>query len=412
MTSARRAPSRRVLYVEHNVDGTVGGSHRCLLDICRTIRGEFFQPVVLFFQDNALVPEFREAGAEVIIGSPACPLLRRGGGSSNLWVGLLSRLKVLANAVLMLGVRPLQWSLFLRRHRIEIVHLNNTFNADHDLIVAAWVMRIPCIAHQRGIASPTGASELWFGRRLARIIAISVFIRDDLIRRGVAPNEVLLIRDGIDPSRVRVTRDPPSLRATLGIATTNRVIGIVGNLKRWKGQHVFLEAMVRILPDYPDVLGLLVGSPVEAPYVEELEDILRRNSLENRVLFVGYQQHPIDFMSLMDVVVHASIEPEPFGIVLVEAMALGKPVIGTAHGGPVEIVEDGVTGFLTPPGNAEALADRISQLLDRPDEAQRLGANGKRRFEEEFAIASGVRRLERLYDEISRAPSSRGTGRS
>jgi glycosyltransferase involved in cell wall biosynthesis len=404
MTSARQAPPRRVLHVEHNVDGTVGGSHRCLLDICKTIRREFFQPVVLFFQDNALVPDFRDAGAEVLVGSPAYALLRRSGGSNRLWARLLSRVKVAANAVLMLLVRPLQWSLFLRRHRIDIVHLNNTFNADHDLILAAWVMGIPCIAHQRGVASPTGASELWFGRRLARIIAISAFIRDDLIRRGVAPEEVVLIRDGIDPARVRVTLDPQSLRSRLGIATTSRVIGIVGNLKRWKGQHVFLEAMIRILPEYPEVLGLVVGSPVEAPYVAELQDILRRHSLEKRVLFVGYQQHSIDFMALMDVVVHASVEPEPFGIVITEAMALGKPVIATAHGGPVEIVADGISGFLTPAGDAEVLAERIRQLLDQPEVARKFGEAGRMRFEQEFVINSGVRRLESLYGELCGSP--------
>jgi len=337
----------------------------------------------------------------VIIGSPANPLIRVSRPGNRTLSKILSILTVLANAALMLGVRPFQWILFLRRHNIDIVHLNNSFDADHDLILAAWAMRIPCVAHQRGVAHPTGATEMWFARRLARIVAISDFIREDLICRGISPEHILLVRDGIDPARVVLAVDPSSLRSSLGLDQANRVVGIVGNLKRWKGQHIFLEAMVSILREYPDVRGLVVGAPADVEYVAELQSMLQKHSLDRRILFVGYQQHPIDYMSLMDVVVHASIEPEPFGVVIAEAMALGKPVIATNHGGPVEIVEDGVTGFLTPASNTEALTDRIRHLLNCPSEARKLGIAGKMRFDRHFSIASRVRQLERLYDEIS-----------
>jgi glycosyltransferase involved in cell wall biosynthesis len=389
-----------VLYVEHNMDGTIGGSHHCLLDICRNIDRSRYSPMVLFFQENPLVGEFRKLGIKVLIGSPASPLVQLSGLSGPVARITRAVIQPAYNAALVLVVRPMQWIRFLHRQRIELVHLNNTFNGDHDLILAAWLRRIPCIAHQRGYAGETGALAHWFGRRLHRIIAISGFIRDDLLRRGLPDHLVTLIHDGIDPERITVQRDPRELRTALGFGRNQPVIGMVGNLKPWKGQHVFMEAFARIAAKHPEARGLIVGAPADPEYVQQLRDLAARHCLSARVVFAGYQQHSIDYMASMDVVIHASVEPEPFGIVIGEAMALSKPVIASAHGGPLDIVQDGVTGFLTAPGDPGALALRIGGLLDSPADASRLGERARRRFLDLFTIEANVGRIIQLYDEI------------
>lgn len=388
---------RRILYVEHNVDGTVGGSHRCLLDICRNIDRGQYEPVALFFQDNPLVSEFRKLGIDVLIGSPAIPLLQLSGLSRSIGRRLTSIIRPAANAALILSVRPMQWIRFLRRQRIDLVHLNNTFNADHDLILAAWILRIPCIAHQRGVAEPSGRLAHWFARRLLRIIAISSFIRDDLIRRGLPEQLVTFIHDGIDPSRIAVRCEPQTLRSDLGFGAAVPVVGMVGNLKYWKGQHVFVEAFARVAALHPEIRGLVVGAPSDPAYVESLRTAAARHGLSSTVVFTGYQPHPIDYMAVMDVVVHASVEPEPFGIVITEAMALAKPVIASAHGGPLDIVQDGVTGFLTPPGDAVALAVRINELIQQPNKMAELGRRARSSLLNNFTIRKNVEAIVGLY---------------
>lgn len=396
-TEVRRGP-RRVLYVEHNMDGTVGGSHHCLLDICRNIDRSRYEPVVLFFQDNPLTGAFRKLDLDVRLGSPARPLLQLSGSSGSLATVARNIVQTATNAALMLVVRPLQWIGFLRRHRIDLVHLNNTFNGDHDLILAAWLLRIPCVAHQRGYAGETGPLAHWFARRLERIIAISGYIRDDLRRRGLPDRLIVLIHDGIDPGRVVVHREPSALRRELGFGDSEPVIGMVGNLKPWKGQHVFVDAFAQVASRHPAARGLIVGAHADPGYVEQLRRTLDRHGLGARVVFAGYQSHPIDYMAAMNVVVHASVEPEPFGIVITEAMALGKPVIASAHGGPLDIVEDGVTGFLTEPGEPAALARRVVDLLGSPAVAARLGEAARRRFRVMFTIEANVGRLTDLYE--------------
>ena len=95
---------------------------------------------------------------------------------------------------------------------------------------------------------------------------------------------------------------------------------------------------------------------------------------------------------------HASVEPEPFGLVLVEAMAAGKPVVATAQGGPLEIVEEGITGFLVPPGDAEALAGALGKLLADEGLGRRMGEAGRQRAWERFSVERMVRELEEVYE--------------
>ena len=119
-------------------------------------------------------------------------------------------------------------------------------------------------------------------------------------------------------------------------------------------------------------------------------------NLADRVIFTGYQKYPAACMAAMDVVVHTSTSPEPFGLVVLEGMALGKPVVATAHGGPLDVVVEGGTGFLTAPGDAAELAAVLVRLLGDADLRQRVGAAGRARFLDKFTAERNVRQLERV----------------
>jgi glycosyltransferase involved in cell wall biosynthesis len=107
-------------------------------------------------------------------------------------------------------------------------------------------------------------------------------------------------------------------------------------------------------------------------------------------------------MNTWDVVVHASVRPEPFGRVILEGMLLGKPVIATAAGGVPELIDDGRTGFLVPPGNASALADCLRRVLSAPDDARAIGARARDWARQNFSLARQVSEMSEIYEGAAR----------
>ena len=178
--------------------------------------------------------------------------------------------------------------------------------------------------------------------------------------------------DGLDTPQV--------LRAKYGLPITGPLIGIVGRLQQWKGMDVFLDAIPAILARHPNAHAVIVGGPheTEPRYPGELQARVKALGITGAVTFAGYQSNVPEWMQAMDVVVHAS-DHEPFGIVVIEAMALGKPVVAGADGGPAETITDGVDGLLAPFGDAAALATSVLRYLDDPEFAVRVGMAARAR---------------------------------
>lgn len=170
-------------------------------------------------------------------------------------------------------------------------------------------------------------------------------------------------------------------RVALGLDPEARWIGFVGRLQRWKGVHVFVDAAARVQRARPDVRFALVGGQhfSEPDYPALLRARARQQGLGERFRFAGQQSDVRLWMQAMDIGVHASVAPEPFGMVVPEFMALGKPVVAAAAGGPLEVITPGRDGFLTPPRDPEALATTLLALLDDPERAARVGARARER---------------------------------
>jgi glycosyltransferase involved in cell wall biosynthesis len=145
----------------------------------------------------------------------------------------------------------------------------------------------------------------------------------------------------------------------------NLTVGIVGRLEPWKGQEIFLRAAARLAKARADLRFMVVGGAIlgwEGSYPDNLRGMAADLGVADRVHFAGHQADVYPWYDALDVVVHASFD-EPFGLVLVEAMALGKPLVATNVGGPPEIVEDGTSGLLVPPGDPEQLARAVERIL-------------------------------------------------
>ena len=199
---------------------------------------------------------------------------------------------------------------------------------------------------------------------------------------------------------------PREAKRRLGLPTEGPLIGIVGRLQRWKGMHVLVEAMPRILQAHPDAHCVVVGGDhaLEPDYPDWLRERIDALGLANKVTLAGLQHNVPEWMQAMDVVVHAS-DREPFGIVVIEALALGKPVVAGDAAGPTEIITDGVDGLLTRYGDAPALAQAVLRYLDDPAFAARTGTAARQRAQE-FSTRRYAQKLVATLQELLPRPST------
>jgi glycosyltransferase involved in cell wall biosynthesis len=164
------------------------------------------------------------------------------------------------------------------------------------------------------------------------------------------------------------------------------LVGLFGRITRWKGQDVLIKALAQL----PGVHGLIVGEALfteeDRLFGEELRRLALKLGVAERIHFLGFRHEIIPLLLRADLVVHASTSPEPFGRVIVEAMLAGRPIVAAKAGGALEIINDGQTGILVEPGDPQALARAIENVLGNPSFARALGESAKRDAEERFSL--------------------------
>ncbi|MBI3291371.1 MAG: glycosyltransferase, partial [Elusimicrobia bacterium] len=241
----------------------------------------------------------------------------------------------------------------------------------------------------------------WKYGQADRIIAVSDAVRRVLLKGGVSGERVVIIPDGVvseSPAADRtdgVTFPSGSLRTMLGVAPETSVVGIVAALAPHKDYPTFLRAAERVADQIPSVHFVIVG---EGHLRSTLEAEASRRGLASRVHFLGFREDTRPLMIAFDVVVLSSKE-EGLGSVLLEAMALGKPIAATTAGGIPEVVADGKTGLLVPPRDPQALADVILRLLRDSTLREQLG-EAARIAVQRFSVDRMVDATERVYAEI------------
>jgi glycosyltransferase involved in cell wall biosynthesis len=389
----------RILYVEGNYDGTVGGSYYSLLFLLEHLDRARFDSLLILRRDTLLMPRFKAAAGEVrIIGrTPIQMPFRR--------VPLVGQLfKAVQSAANLgrFGATIVRLSRVINQEGAQLVHLNNSVTSNHDWMLAAMLAGVPCISHERGLNDHYSATARWCAPRLARIICISQAVFDKLVERGVARDNLVMIHNGLDPERVVPGRSAEEVRRSFGIGENRRIIGMLGNIRAWKGQDVLVRALPAIVARVPNLTCLFVGeaTPRDRDYESSLRQFIVDNGLESNVVFTGFCQNVADALNVMELAVHASVLPEPFGRVLLEAMALRKPVVGSRSGAVTEIVKEGETGLTFAPGHSAELAAHVIDLLEHPERATAFGEAGYRRLVDHFHIAANVTKTMTVYSEI------------
>jgi glycosyltransferase involved in cell wall biosynthesis len=239
-----------------------------------------------------------------------------------------------------------------------------------------------------------------------RIVAASRFVRDMVCRKfGVRPEDVSLIPYGVDASRFSLGGDDLRMRGRLGISRATPVILSVQRLHERKETQYLLRAAQIVLSHRPEALFLVAG---KGPEAGPLKDLAGRLGIDNGLRFLGAvpDEDLADLYRAADVfALHTGYEG--FGIVVLEAMASGKPVVTTKAGGTEDIVRDGETGLLAPPRDPEALARAILALLSDPGRASSMGIEARKDVERRFSWETVCEAYLKIYSELAAVPGAR-----
>jgi glycosyltransferase involved in cell wall biosynthesis len=300
---------------------------------------------------------------------------------------------------------------YLRDQQIELVHCNS-FGAQLACAGAAVDCGIPTVWHMHDILKRR-RSNGWLLRRTARsadrIICVSEAVARELEAWDIPPHKLQVIYNGLDlETHFQPRAASGLLRAQFGLPPRTRLVGIIGQLAPWKGQHVFLRAAGLLNKDRPDVAFVIVGAPLFGGrrYQERLERIAREAGIEGSVIFAGRRDDIPQVLAELEILVHASVLPDPLPTVLLEAGACAKPVVAAACGGVAEIVADGQTGLLVPPGDAEAMSAALDRLLADREAATAMGIAARHRVQRRFSIDGFVRGVEQVYREVLGRPAA------
>ena len=384
----------RILFVHNGSD--LYGASRSLLRLCsRLARDGAIVQVVLPYP-GPLFDKLRENNVEVVIHQDLALVER-------------SKLNVLSGAAgLILNIFTSTINLYrlIKKFKPQLVHTNTAIILSPGL--AAKFAGIPHIWHIRESFGEFGKLWMWYQRYIGwlsdRIICVStpiaeqfdLFLRNrlvDVIFNGFPTDEFLPVGD----DKIQAFKEKYSLE------NAQALVGVVGRIKLLrKGQEVFVDAAGLLKKKFPDVRFLCIGSPFPGneSHLEKIVKKIHEQELDDYVHCLGEVDEPKAAISALDIVVLSSAQPEPFAGVVIEGMALTRPVVATRIGGSIEQVDDGVTGYLVEPGSAQSMANGIEKLLADDLLRKKFGENGRLRFQQKFEFEQFYEKILSIYEKI------------
>ncbi len=388
------AAPRTIAFVDHATE--LGGAELSLLALMRGLDRTRFRPVLLQPQRGALAAAAEEAGVELRYVPMPTRMLRLSRETAR------DRPLNAATRLLDMLVPAHRVRRIIRETGAAILH-TNSIKAHFLGAIAATGTGAHLVIHERNILEPSAAERalrLIADRRAARLIAISDAVARPYRASLRQPEKVVVVYNGIDP-RPFASGDGTRVRRDLGVDPDQPLVVQIGQIARWKGQDVFLRAVAQVAREFPRARFAIVGRVVfpqnEAAYEKHLHALAEHLRLRGRLVFAGHRTDIPDVLGAADLLVHAAVQPEPFGRVLIEAMAAGVPVIAAAAGGVPEIVAAGETGHLVPPGDPASLGQAMRELLASPERRAAQGEAGRRRVLATFTEARMVAGVVRCY---------------
>lgn len=365
----------KILFVHSSAE--LYGSDKSLLYLTESLIGHY-KVSVLLPTEGPLVEMLESQGVEVIIKD--IPVLRR----KYLSVG-----KIIPFVLGFLrGTQNLK--KFFKKEKFDLIYINTSVLISVGL--AAKHAKITCIWHVREIISSNFENKV-----ISRIInRCAKFI--------IANSKATLERINVGDKGIVIHNGIPSLKTNGDVKESMNdavVIGMAGRINRWKGQELFIDAAALVLETFPNTLFSIAGAvyPGDEIILETLIEKVDALNLKGKIQFLGQVNEIGNFYSGIDIFVLPSTQPEPFGLVVLEAMQYGKPVIATNHGGPTEIITDRKNGYLVDWTNPSEMATTICTLLRDKDLITKIGNEGKKLQESSFSVSVTTQKIKEIIDE-------------
>lgn len=383
-----RSQPSRILYV--NSSGDFHGAERCLLNLTTRLERSEFRPLIVLPFRGQLFDELQRRSVDARILPLGVFRVRGELYPPRLFLRLAELLPAVTRLVEM-----------IRHEDIALVH-SNTSGVMAGAI-AARISRIPHVWHVREIVTRPRIFW-WFMRRLIprlshRVICISRAVRQHLGSLHPADEgKIRVIFDGVD---VNVPRSGESLTGAEGSGLT---VGMIARVNPYKGHEMFIRAAHSVSQAVPSARFVVVGGhlPEYETLWRRLLQLRRDLGLDSALSFTGHQppERIPEILASFDVFVLPTTDREGLGQVVLEAMAMARPVVATDVGGPCEVVVDGVTGYLVPPSDADRMAAAILRLLRDADLRSRMGRAGRARVEQFFSLDQHVSCIKAVYREV------------
>lgn len=384
----------KLLFVHHVAD--MYGASQSLLRLCRALIREEHAVSVILQEDGDLRKALELSGACVHI-VPDLPVLHRNRlttprGICTLVSGIFRATRSIESIV--------------RNEKPDLIHSNTATI----LPVAGRVAKrcgIPFIQHHRESFHDFGLLwpiyRTWMLRYTRRVISISDYLARQFTE-GQQSRVVRVARNGIPVEDFA----PPAQDAVDAFRARwelrRPVVTLIGRIKlKRKGHEVFVAAAALVHKTFPDAMFVIAGDafPGNETHLSEIKRLVTKLEIEDSVIFTGHVRDVRVVLANSDVSVMASSTPEPLGNVTIESMAMGVPVVGTAIGGTTELIEDGVTGFLVPPADPEAMSSAIMRLLGDRELSDRIAIAGRKHFVQDMSFDPFYRRIMAIYEELT-----------
>jgi glycosyltransferase involved in cell wall biosynthesis len=372
----------RILYVSSFANFRYGGQ-RSLYHLVCNLDGRAFLPHVIVPSEGELAGKLRARG--VAVDAIDLPKIAPGQAVA-CWRALRRMLSM------------------IREGRFDLVHTDGPRNTLYGGIASA-LAGIPLVWHIR--SSDRDPYDRLLYRLCSKLVLVAGALRERFdFARGDA--KFVTIHNGVDLDEFKAGRSAAGVLEQSGCRPGDIVIGCFGRVEPMKGQACLIEAVAKARDRHRNLQLLLCGELTDERYREHCEGIGSRYGIADRVRFLGHRSDVAEVLSAADVAVLPSLSGEAFPRAVIEAMAMGRPVVATDVGGTREAILDGVTGFVVPPGDPEALADRIGRLAESEAMREAMGQAARRRAGESFSIEKNVRATERLYREMMNGAAARG----
>ncbi len=375
----------RVLYI--HAKGEIGGSDISLLTILKSI-AKRFSPYAIVAKRGPLFEDYKKHCEKIkevpftVIKSPENMF-----DFIKMFVGFVPSIFMI-------------WD-FIRKWKIDIVHVNTAVVPS--ALIAAKLAGKPVVLHKREIIFRPFVGKLldWFSALLAdKIIVISNTVKhfstDGVKRKSV------VIYNGVDLAEISDKRNG-TFRKSNSMGDDILLIGIFSRIEPWKGQEVVIKSMKNVASRSRNVRLFVFGTPYTKrgrAYLEHLKELVGNLGLKDTVMFPGVVKNVNKVYSDFDIVVLPSVEAEPLGRVVIEAMAARRAVIATNNGAAREIIDNGRNGLLVMPNNQSQMEDAITKLIRSSKLRSSIGARGRETVEKRFDIKSTIKLVENVYDEL------------